>query len=431
MEKILIDKKNRFVFLLEKLTKPYIGNNNIVYKPKLTKNELLELVKADPTSRLNNVDINNISEENIQNIKAGKYVNWLIKQFLSITTERSPNDVGYDEEVIRLKEIFFEDLYKVTSDLIKYERFKSRIPIEFSDINKIDINKLSDITFDFDLNLAITTKSERKNMEVHPGAQLVFEGDIWRVVKIEDKGELGKEAACFYGGYNIETSWCTSAPGYNHFEYYINKGPLYVIYKHSDEKIAKKTGLPIERYQFHFEDSQFMDYRDRQIDLKKYLNDEMKELRDYFRPIFINGMVIPDSNRLLVNSLTSGSCGKFISIYGLDELFDSMPDDLEYMEIVDSTGKVLIDLPKNINRFKNLNGIIFDGFVKSIPESLCELTNLKFITLRSNKALKTIPNGIGNMPKLLVLNLKGSNVRLPESVIKNGNKIGENLFDFV
>jgi hypothetical protein len=53
------------------------------------------------------------------------------------------------------------------------------------------------------LTLATTTKSERKSAApVHPGAKMVFDGPTWRVIEIENKGPVGKEAACFYGGNN-------------------------------------------------------------------------------------------------------------------------------------------------------------------------------------------------------------------------------------
>ena len=54
--------------------------------------------------------------------------------------------------------------------------------------NKITPDQLYDAVKDFDLTLASTTKSERKQAEVHPGGKLVYDGENWRVVEIKDKG---------------------------------------------------------------------------------------------------------------------------------------------------------------------------------------------------------------------------------------------------
>jgi len=74
------------------------------------------------------------------------------------------------------------------------------------DINKLTPESLYDAVKDFDLTMATTTKAERKAAPVHPGAESGFEGKNWRVIKISDKGERGKEAACFYGGKSTRDS---------------------------------------------------------------------------------------------------------------------------------------------------------------------------------------------------------------------------------
>ena len=47
------------------------------------------------------------------------------------------------------------------------------------------------------------------------------------MIRISDKGEVGKDAAVYYGGFHEydlgETRWCTSSPGLNWFENYIKK----------------------------------------------------------------------------------------------------------------------------------------------------------------------------------------------------------------
>ena len=427
--KTIIVEQSRFEVLLNALTKPSEDRGGIKTKPRLTKREFIELVKADPTTRLNNINIDTASSEELSKVKAGKYVQWLIKSYLMPTTERQPGDNGYEKEVKQVKETFMEDLYKVTDDLKKFDRFKSRVKGE-KDINKMTPDQLYDAVKDFDLTLATTTKSERKQADVHPGANLVYDGDNWRVIEIKDKGVIGKEAACFYGGNNVETRWCTSAPGASWFERYINKGPLYVIFNPNDTDVSPITGLPKNRYQFHFPDNQFMDKDDRQQDLVQLLNGPMSELKSFFKPEFAKGLTM-GGEKLVIDSFSHGAIGKFIALYGLDDLIGSLPATLKEFQIQNrGNDKVLITIPEEIGRFKDLHMILLDNCVTSIPESVCTLPKLRFLALINNPGLTSIPECVANLPNLYFLNLKGSNnVEVPESIKAKGTDMGGGMWD--
>ena len=429
--KQVIMEQSRFEILRDALTKPTTDKKGEKQKPKMSIGEFLQIVQADPTTRLNNVDPENADSKELEKIKAGSYVQWLIKNYLAPKTERSPGDSGYEREVKQVKETFMEDLYKVTDDLKKFERFKGRLPKEMRDINKLTPDQLYDAVKDFDLTLATTTKAERKSAPVHPGAELMYDGTDWRVIKIEDKGVVGKEAACFYGGNNKETRWCTSAPGASWFDRYIKDGPLYVIFNPNDTKIAPETGLPVERYQFHFPSNQFMDKDDRSVDLIKMLNGQMSELKNLFKPEFAKGLTI-GGEKLVIDSFSHGAIGKFIGLYGLDDLIENLPDSLKEFQIQnrDSNNNIIITIPESISRFQNLQMILLDNCVVSIPESICELPKLKFLALINNPGLKTIPDCIGDLPNLFFLNLKGSdNVKVPDSIKSRGTDMGNGMWD--
>jgi hypothetical protein len=381
------------------------------------------------------VDIETATSEELGKIKAGSYVPWLVKHYLMPKTEseRKPGDYTYEKELKVAKEVFLEDLYKVTDDLKKFERFKGRLPKEMRDINKLTPDQLYDAVKDFDLTLATTTKAERKSAPVHPGAKLVFDGPNWRVVEIEDKGQVGKEAACFYGGNNVETRWCTSAPGASWFERYIKDGPLYVVFNPNDSDISPNTGLPKVRYQFHFPSNQFMDKDDRQQDLVGLLNGPMNDLKSFFKPEFAKGLTGTSGKDFKVDSLSSGAVGKFIALYGLEDLIESLPKTLETFSIQnrDSRETVKIELPKEIGQFKNLVHIITDNIsFKSIPESVCELKNLKFLAVMKNPELTTVPECIANLPSLMFLNLKESpNAKIPSSITEKGEEMQPGMWD--
>ena len=430
LKKVILEQ-SRFELLFDALTKPAKDKEGNKVKPKLTKDEFNKLVEADPTTRLNDVDLNAADSKELGKVKAGKYVQWLIKQYLSPKTERQPGDSGYDREVANVKETFMEDLYKVTEDLKKFERFKNKLPQEARDINKLTPDALYDAVKDFDLTLATTTKAERQSAPVHPGAKLVFDGPTWRVVEIENKGPIGKEAACFYGGHNRETRWCTSTPGTDQwFNRYIKDGPLYVVFNPNDTDVAAETGLPKTRYQFHFPSNQFMDKDDRQQDLVQLLNGPMKELKDFFKPEFAKGLTV-NGDKLLIDNFSHGAIGKFIGLYGLDDLFASLPDTLKEIQIQnkDRNG-IIINIPSDIARFKNLSMILFDNCINSVPESICELKNLRFLAFTNNKELRSIPECIVDLPKLLFLNCTGSdNVVIPERIKQNGTDMGGGMWD--
>lgn len=421
--KNIILENSRFEILFDNLTKPTTNKEGKKQKPKLSEKEFIQLVMADPTTKAQGVDPDNIKKEDFSKIKAGKFVNWLIKNFLTPNTETQPGDAGYDREVKVLKDRFFEDLYKVTDDLKKFERFKSRIPEDKRDINKLTPDELYELTKDFDLTMATTTKAERKKADVYPGSELVFDGPNWRVIKISDTGALGKEAACHYGGQQQETRWCTSAPGLSYFDTYIKQGPLYVVYNPNDPDVQPTTGLPRERYQFHFESDQFMDKDDRRIDLVDFLNGKMKELKGFFKPYFAKGLTSGGGSRLSIDSFKSGNVGKFVGLYGLEELFENLPENLQEIQINNKDTSVMIQIPESISRFQRLETLLLENCISELPESVCSLKELKFLSLMRNPNLRTIPSCIVDMPSLEFLNVRGSdNLELPQELASKSDE---------
>jgi hypothetical protein len=419
-------------FLIDTYATKKKKKDGTVKKPKMSIKELLALIAADPTTRMNDVDIETANPQELSKIKAGKYATWLIKSYINLaqTTEAQFGDPGYERELKANKETFMEDLYKVKEDLQKYDKFKGRLPEELRQIQHLTPRSLYDAVKDFDLTLATTTKAERKSAPVHPGGELMFDGQDWRVIKIEDKGAVGKEAACFYGGNNQETRWCTSAPGASWFDRYIKDGPLYVVFNPNDTDVAPMTGLPKKRYQFHFPSNQFMDKDDHSVDLISLLNGPMSELKNFFKPEFAKGLTV-GGEKLVIDSFTSGAVGKFIALYGLDDLLKNLPETLKEFQIQNrGNADVIINIPEDIGRFKNLHMILLDNCISAIPDSICNLPELRFLALINNPKLTTIPDCISDIPTLLFLNLKGStNVKVPQSIVEKGTDLGNGMWD--
>jgi len=435
----LIVESSRFQVLFDKFVKPKErGQRGIM--PFET---LFALIAADPTSKIpDGMDIDNVKPEQMEKVKIGKYAQWLIKNFVTPKLESDhplmvldPQSGQYKAALKQFQDLFMEDLYKVTTNLQKFERFKNRLSQEFRDINKLTPETLYDQVKDFSLEKTKATAAEKKEASqtfAHPGAEIVYRGQDWTVAKISDTGQLGKDAACFYGGSHNEarrgeTNWCTSSPGYSWFERYIAKGPLYVVipntpktFKTYGKETGEVSGLPANRYQFHFPDNQFMDADDRQINLIEFLNTNEEGLKQFFKPEFMKSLT-GDKGEKVVIDYPSDSASKFIALYGFDEFFATLPDTLKRLTFKNtSRDKISLNIPNDIGRFKQLNAINFVGCVASLPEAICSLENLQYLSLVNNPDLQMLPECIGDMPNLMVLNLGGSNPQqvLPESVFR-------------
>jgi hypothetical protein len=441
--KDLIVESSRFQVLYDKFVKPQQKGQ----KGILPFETLFALIAADPTSKIpDGMDIDNVKPQDMDRVKIGKYAQWLLKNFVTPRLPENhplmisdPQSGQYKQALKEYQDLFLEDLYKVTGDLQKFERFKNRLPQELRDINKLTPETLYDQVKDFSLEKTKATKDEKKeasNTYEHPGADVVYRGQDWTVAKISDTGQIGKDAACFYGGSyqepsKGETRWCTSSPGLTWFDRYIKDGPLYVVIpnkgaSHSGGKeYGDVSGLPALRYQFHFPSNQFMDPSDRQINLIDFLNSNEEGLKQFFKPEFMKSLSGEKGTKVQVE-YPNDSASKFIALYGFDEFFQSLPDNLERFTFKNSgkDGKFALNIPNDISRFKNLSALNLVGCVASIPESICSLPNLQYLSLPDNPQLQKLPECVGNMPNLMVLNIPGGGGKgvIPDSVYQRAEK---------
>lgn len=416
LKNIIVEDAGRIGFLIDKFTKPTKQKDGTIVPATLKVETLAALIAADPDSKMNDVDIESASIDDLKKVRAGKYSQWLIKQYLNLATKtQNPR------ELKSLQRIFLEDLYKTTIDLTKYDRNKQKFTNkDDKDINKISIERLRELVKDISLTKK-TSKEERKEASKsykHPHSNVVFNGTDWTVVEISKQDEQGREAAQFYGGYNLlsedpdsgETNWCTSPPGRsNHFFHYINQGPLYVIIPNNwSGKVGKKSGLPAERYQFHFEDSQFKDAADDDIDITEFFNVRAKELKEFFLPKFIKMLMGGLTSTVTISDFNSDSTAAMMSIYGLDVIFDHIPENVEVINIFNNTNKkVSVELPSSIGRFKNLQMMSLTNCISKIPKEICNCTSLEFLNFTKNKDLTTFPACLIDLPNLESLNFTG------------------------
>ena len=437
----LIIESSRYDIFMTKYAKPKKKGK----KALMSAEQLKAIMLADPTT----VPGEDVDIDTGEINKVGKYTQWIIKQFMGLQQETDKvyayGSPDWGVKLEQLQKQFFEDLYKVTDNLLMLDRLKTMKKYKGEkDINKIkSLDLLFDEVKDYNISKDELTmsKAERQELEIHPGSTKVFDGDKWQVIKIEQKNPLGKEAACYYGGQNKETQWCTSAPGLSYYENtYIPKGPLYVILDKTDTEVAKprgsdadshkQTGLPKNRYQFHFETNSFMDIDDRSVDIVEMLSGPMEGLKEFFKEKFMT-----DNDKMTdhvsLKYPQGDALGKFVALYGFDEFFNTLPDNLAHLDITIQTGtgygKVKADsnilkgfkIPPTIGRFKQLKVLHISGILKELPPEVCQCKSLDFISLPDNPNLKTLPECISTLD-ITALNVTGDkNLVIPIPIMEN------------
>ena len=446
----LIVENSRFQVLYNKLVVPKQKKGEVSGKPKagmMDFDTLKRIIFADPTTKApENFDVDGASVNEMDDVKVGKYSQWLLKNYLNapLTDEEREYDwksPEYKRAVAGARDLFMEDLYKATDDLKKFDKFKQYLPEDQRDINKFTVESLFVTMRDFVIPEKFKQKQDEKIAKKsregfnHAGGEIVFEGSDWTMIKIEDQGQIGKDAAIYYGGFheydNGETRWCTSSPGLTYFNGYIKDGPLYVIFPNDDKgEVGGKTGLPKERYQFHFPSNQYMNRDDRQINLVEFLNGKMSELKEFFKPEFAKGLTSKSGDKVEVNYPDSAA-GKFIALYGFDELFESLPENIERLFVANKSNEnIALTVPSTITRFKNLTVMLFQNIVKELPENLGDLSKLQIISLPDNKELVSLPESIVNLEDLSFIQLKGSNpsIKIPEKLMENLDAVGDGFY---
>jgi hypothetical protein len=149
-----------------------------------------------------------------------------------------------------------------------------------------------------------------------------------------------------------------------------------------------------------------------------------------FRGEFAKGLVSAGGKKVEI-SYPSSAAGKNVALYGFDDLFDNLPDDVEAMNIINTSNQPMgLDIPKSIGRFKNLNALALQNIVKSLPSEIGNLTELSFLSLPDNKNLVELPESIGNLDSLSFINLRGSNpnIKIPENLSEKLVDQGDNFY---
>lgn len=250
----------KFNLLLEELLNELSGEEIYQkYYSKMPYEDFIAIATIDPQTK---VDESNRIE------KLGKYA----KLFLSM----------YQRGGIQM-----EDKAKAT-EYIGYV-YNYNIPL---DINSIKgIGDLYNVVKEY---IVKDTKSLSEILKVLDKSeyQFLLDGENWFIFK-----PLTEKAACYLG---VNTEWCTAWGKHSlnkayrdresRFAHHHKQGPLYIIINKSNND---------NKYQFHFQTSQYMDSSDGRINTKSFLK-ENPEILNFFFPSFTREV----SNEELTTELT-------------------------------------------------------------------------------------------------------------------------------
>ena len=101
--------------------------------------------------------------------------------------------------------------------------------------------------------------------------------------------------------------------------------------------------------------------------------------------------------------------GKYIALYGFDELIKNLSSNVKFFEIICTEKNYpQYDLPTEFcERFTQLETLVLENIVSSIPDNISNLRNLTVLNLKGNKELKTLPSSVlkmGNLDMVILRN---------------------------
>jgi hypothetical protein len=200
--------------------------------------------------KFNSVELMAEYLENTYKNLSGELIFWIMHRYLTKTFN---NQFGISR---------WEDIgSRLIPALDKFTKLKNKkkIPASQRDINRFkSLNQLEDLLDTFPEEETVSQKEqyaaqEKQFYDSHQARLIHNDSQIKVVVPLTQK------ASCYFGK---NTRWCTAAKNDNMFDRYNRRGPLYIV-------LLKKENA---RYQFHFQDNQFMDERDEEINPNELAN---------------------------------------------------------------------------------------------------------------------------------------------------------------
>lgn len=149
-----------------------------------------------------------------------------------------------------------------------------------------------------------------------------------------------------------------------------------------------------------------------------------KEMRPYFRQLkrkYSEELETSFDPSFIPISYPSDSNAKFARMFGLETLFDILPEDTEFLQIENkSKDNVILTIPDTIGKLRDLTTLVCDNIIRQLPESIGECRQMIFLNLTNNKELTTLPKSIAKLSCLDFISVMGSNInieKLPKEIL--------------
>jgi hypothetical protein len=140
----------------------------------------------------------------------------------------------------------------------------------------------------------------------------------------------------------------------------------------------------------------------------------LKGLKKELKSKFASELTTSSGKRVEID-YPNGPIPKFAALYGLDDLFDNLPENLEHFLFNNKSGdNISLVVPPSIGRFKNLQALMMTNCVSELPEEIGLLKELTYLALPDNKNLKSLPDSILGLPNLRFIMLNGTHPSFPE-----------------
>ena len=202
--------------------------NKVEYLANQYNDKLLQRAKND--HRITMDDPQDIVQElSKMDPTNGKYLHWIVREYA--------NGYFLSEDVSQVKEVLSEF-------------HKRKQQLDQKDINQYSFQELEDLMDSMKEQEAPKSKRQQTQAIKTEGVKVVAQDSSGTMVQL-----LTEEAANYYGK---GTKWCTTADNDNMFEEYAEDGPLYVL-----------LGNDGRKYQFQFESEQFVNEKDRYVDINE------------------------------------------------------------------------------------------------------------------------------------------------------------------
>jgi len=218
---------------------------------KLPMGVFLGLLKLDPTAIVAEGENEEVA---LNGSKKGAYTDWLVRQYKAAGEGAQARFLTEDAAQIRKYLEVYKALTTNKEGVAKLQRSVEQQGLQIAnikDLNEFKLASLAQVLTPF-----MKESSEDLAVREENKITVVYNDPVWQVVI-----PLTHAASRKFG---TGTHWCTATSSSSYFNNYSKQGPLFIIR-------AKQIQGNDCRWQYHKQSSQFMDWRDYSISIRRFL----------------------------------------------------------------------------------------------------------------------------------------------------------------